>query len=111
MKSYLSKNGDGWINNNFSNLFGHITKNREHDNLQNLESVMKDYHNPLDSQMTLNELQDKIQTLQPKKSCWVDALLIEMMIKYTDPNSNWLYLNYSTLSLALVSSPIFGTTV
>ena len=37
----------------------------------------------MDSPITLNELQVKIQTLQPKKSCGVDGILNEM-IKYTD---------------------------
>ena len=37
----------------------------------------------LDSPITLNELQDKIKTLQPKKACGVDGILNEM-IKYTD---------------------------
>ena len=51
--------------------------------MQILESTIKDYENPLDSPITLNELQDKIQTLQPKKACGVDGILNEM-IKYTD---------------------------
>ena len=51
--------------------------------IQILESTIKDYQNPLDSPITLNELQDKIKTLQPKKAYGVDGILNEM-IKYTD---------------------------
>ena len=54
-----------------------------HDQLHILESTIKDYQNPLDSPITLNELQDKIQTLQPKETCGVDDIL-NKMIKYTD---------------------------
>ncbi|CDQ91392.1 unnamed protein product, partial [Oncorhynchus mykiss] len=75
-----------WVN-HFSNLFGSITKNKEQkhiqDQMQILESTIKDYQKPLDSPITLNELQDKIKTLQPKKACGVDGILNEM-IKYTD---------------------------
>jgi hypothetical protein len=41
--------------------------------IQILESTIKDYQKPLDSPITLNELQDKIQILQPKKACGVDV--------------------------------------
>ena len=61
-----------------------------HDKLQILESAIKDYQNPLDSPITLNELQDKIKTLQPKKACGVDGILNEMTNIQTT-NSNWLY--------------------
>ena len=54
-----------------------------HDQIQILESTIKDYQNPLDSPLTLNELQRKIQTLQPKKASWVDGTLNELR-KYTD---------------------------
>ena len=53
------------------------------DQIQILESTIKDYQNPLDSPITLNELQNKIKTIQPKKACGVDGILNEM-IKYTD---------------------------
>jgi hypothetical protein len=72
------QNGDVWVN-HFSNLFVSITKNKQqkhiHDQIHSLESTIKDDQNPLDSPITLNELQDKIQTLQPKKDCGVDGLL------------------------------------
>ena len=42
-----------------------------------LLKTIKDYP------ITLNELQDKIKTLQPKKACGVDGILNEI-IKYTD---------------------------
>ena len=80
------QNGDIWVN-HFSKLFGPIEKNNEqrqiHDKLKNLESIIKDYQTPLDSPITLNELQDKIKTLKPKKACGTDGILNEM-IKYTD---------------------------
>ena len=41
-----------------------------HDQIQILESTIKDYQNPLDSPITLNELHDKIKTLQPIKGMW-----------------------------------------
>ena len=51
--------------------FGSITKNKQqkhtHAQIQILKSTIKDYQNPLDSPITLNELQEKIQTLQPKR--------------------------------------------
>ena len=52
----------------------------KHDQIQILESTIKD-QNPLDYLITLNELQDKIQTFQPKKARGVDGTLDEM-IKY-----------------------------
>ena len=80
------QNGDIWVN-HFSKLFGPIEKNNEqrqiHDKLKNLESIIKDYQTPLDSPITLNELQDKIKILKPKKACGTDGILNEM-IKYTD---------------------------
>ena len=80
------QNGDLWVN-HFSNLFGPIVKNKEQthiqDKLQTLESVIKDYQNPIDSPFTLKELQDKISSLKLKKACGVDDILNEM-IKYTD---------------------------
>jgi uncharacterized protein YaaR (DUF327 family) len=58
--------------NHFSNLFGSITKNKEqkhiYDQIQILESTIKDYQNPLDSPNTLNELQDKNSPTQ--KGLW-----------------------------------------
>ena len=72
------QNGDVWIN-HFSNLFGSLTKDKQqkhlHDQIQILESAIKDYQNLLDFQITMNELQDKLQTLQPKKACGVDGIL------------------------------------
>jgi hypothetical protein len=53
-----------------------------HDQIQIFESTIRDCQNPLDSPITLNELQDKTQTLQPKKACGVDGILNEF-IKYT----------------------------
>ena len=53
------------------------------DKLQTLESVIKDYQNPLDSPITLKELQDKICSLKRTKACGVDGIL-NKMIKYTD---------------------------
>ena len=50
-------------------------KTYRHDQIQLLESTIKYYQSPLDSPITLNELQDKIQTLQPKKACGVDDIL------------------------------------
>ncbi|KAF7662932.1 hypothetical protein LDENG_00222700, partial [Lucifuga dentata] len=80
------QNGDIWVN-HFSNLFGPIEKNEQQkhirDKLQSLESTIKDYQNPLDSPITLKELQDKIKSLQTKKACGVDGILNEM-IKLTD---------------------------
>ena len=71
----------------FSNMFVSITKNKQqkhiHDQIQIFKSTFKDYQNPLDSPITLNELQDKIKTLQPKKACGIDGILNEI-IKYTD---------------------------
>ena len=100
------QNGDVWVN-HFSNLFGSITKNKEqkhiHDQIQILESTIKDYQNPLDSPITLNELQDKIKTLQPKKACGVDGILNEM-IKYTD---NKFQLAILKLFNIILSSGIF----
>ena len=59
--------------------FWPITKNKQqkhiHDQIQILESTFKDYQNTLDYPITLDELQDKIQTLQPKKACGVDGIL------------------------------------
>ena len=73
--------------NHFSNLFGPIVKNKEQthiqDKLQTLELVIKDNQNPLDSPITLKELQDKISSLKLKKACGVEGILNEM-IKYTD---------------------------
>ena len=42
-----------------------------HDQIQILELTIKDFQNPLNCPITLNELQDKIQTLQPKKACGI----------------------------------------
>ena len=72
-----------WVN-HFSNLYGPTRKNKQQkpDQIHILESTIQDYQNPLDYPITLNELQDKIQTLQPKKSCGVGVL--NEMIKYTD---------------------------
>ena len=67
------QNGDVRIN-RFSNLSGSITKNKQlkniHDQIQILESTIKDYQNPLDYPITLNKLLDKIQTIQHKKGLW-----------------------------------------
>ena len=52
------------------------------DQIQIIESTIKDYQNTLDSPITLNELQNKIQTLQPKKACGVDGILNEMIQLY-----------------------------
>ena len=80
------QNGDIWVN-HFSSLFGPIESNKEQkqiqDKLKNLESAIKDYQNPLDSQITLKELQDNINTLKTKKACGADGILNEM-IKFTD---------------------------
>ena len=80
------QNGDTWVN-HFTSLFGPIEKNEEQkqikDKLLKLESAIKDYQNPLDSQITLKELQDKIKTLKTKKACGADGILNEM-IKFTD---------------------------
>ena len=83
-KALSIQNGDVWIN-HFSNLFGSITKNQQqkHNQIQILESTIKNSQNPLDSPITLNELQKKIQILQHKKACDVDGVHNEM-IKYTD---------------------------
>ena len=66
-------------------LWPHCKEQRTNmqDKLQTLESVIKDYQNPLDSPITLKELQDKISSLKLKKACGVDDILNEM-IKYTD---------------------------
>uniref|UniRef100_A0A8K9V0N5 Reverse transcriptase domain-containing protein n=1 Tax=Oncorhynchus mykiss TaxID=8022 RepID=A0A8K9V0N5_ONCMY len=105
-KELSIQNGDVWVN-HFSNLFGSITKNKEkkhiHDQIQILESTIKDFQNPLDSPITLNELQDKIKTLQPKKACGVDGILNEM-IKYTD---NKFQLAILKLFNIILSSGIF----
>lgn len=81
------QNGDLWVN-HFSSLFGPIQNNEQQnhiqDKLQCLESTIKDYQNPLDSPITLQELQDKIKTLKPKKACGADGIPNEM-IKSTDP--------------------------
>ena len=73
--------------NHFSNLFGPIVENKEQthiqDKLQTLESVIKDNQNPLDSPITLKELQDKISYLKLKKAYDVVCIVNEM-IKYTD---------------------------
>ncbi|KAF7640795.1 hypothetical protein LDENG_00013340, partial [Lucifuga dentata] len=76
------QNGNIWVN-HFSNLFGPIEKNEQQkhiqDKLQSLESTINDYQNPLDSPITLKELQDKIKSLQTKKACGVDGILNEMI--------------------------------
>ena len=50
-------------------FFGPITKNKKqkHNQIQILESTIKAYQKPLDSPIILNEQQDKIKTLQPKR--------------------------------------------
>ena len=121
-----TQNGDVWVN-HFSNLFGCYNKEQKHlqDQIQILESTIKDHQNPLDSRthwipehtgfqntldspITLNELQDKIKTLQPKKACGVDGILNEM-IKYTDHKFQLPILNPLTSSSPLASSSILGT--
>ena len=51
-KELSIQNGDVWVN-HFSNLFGPITKDKQqkhiHDQIQIVESTIKDYQNPLDS--------------------------------------------------------------
>ena len=105
MKNYLSKM-EIWVN-SFSNLCGPITKNKHqnhiHDQIQICESTIKDYQNPLDSPIILNELQDKIKTLQPKKACGVDGIL-NSIIKYTD---NKFQLAILKLFNIILSSGIF----
>ena len=100
------QNGDVWVN-HFSNLFGSITKNKQqkhiHDQIQILESTIKEYQNPLVSPITLNEIQDKIKTLQPKKDCGVDGILNEI-IKYKD---NKFQLAILKLFNIILSSGIF----
>ena len=48
-----------WLYNKEQTAKKHI-----HDEIQILEPTIKDYQNPLEPTITLNELQDKIQTLQ-----------------------------------------------
>ena len=80
------QDGDTWVN-HFSKLFCPIEENNEQkqiqDKLKNLETVIKDYQNPLDFPITLNELEDKIKILKPNKACGTDGILNEM-IKNTD---------------------------
>ena len=65
------QDGDIWVN-HFSKLFCPIEINKAQkqiqDKLQNLESIIKNYQNPLDSPITLNELQDKIKILKPRQN-------------------------------------------
>ena len=63
----------------------------------------KDYQNPMHSPITLNELQDKIKTLQPKKDWCVDGILNEM-IKYTDNKFQLAILKKTNI---ILSSGIF----
>ncbi len=51
--------------------------------LDNLERSIKANQNPLDFPITLNELEDKLRVLEPKKACGVDSILNEML-KHTD---------------------------
>jgi hypothetical protein len=53
--------------------------------------------------MTLNDLQDNIQTLQPKQACAVDGILNEM-VKYAD---NKFQLAILKLFNIILSSGIF----
>lgn len=80
------QNGDVWVN-HFSDLFGPIEKNKQQkhikDKLKSLESTIKDHQSPLDSPITLKELQDNIKSLNTKKACGIDGILNEM-IKFTD---------------------------
>jgi uncharacterized protein (UPF0147 family) len=60
-------------------FYSNITKSSEEkdiqDILQILESVVKDYQNPMDTPITEEELLEKLRTLQPKKACGADAIL------------------------------------
>ncbi len=51
--------------------------------LDNLERSIKANQNPLDFPITMNELEDKLRVLEPKKACGVDSLLNEML-KHTE---------------------------
>ena len=55
------QNGDEWVN-HFSNIFGQ--QQHMYNKLQRQESTIKDYQKPLDSPITLNELQDQIKSLE-----------------------------------------------
>ena len=44
-----------------------------------LESTIKDYQNPLDSWITEQDLNKRLQTLKPNKSSGPDAILNEML--------------------------------
>ncbi len=48
-----------------------------------MERSIKGNQNPLDFPITLNELEDKLRVLEPKKACGVDSILNEML-KHTD---------------------------
>ncbi len=74
--------GDIWKK-HFENLYSTTTLNLAHNDLLNklqiLESVVKDNQNPLDYQITEEELPAKIQTLQPRMASGPDSSLNEML--------------------------------
>lgn len=76
------QNGEIWKK-HFENLFSPITLNSAQTDLLKklkiLESVVKDNQNPLDYQITEEELLLKIQALQPGKASAPDGILNEML--------------------------------
>jgi hypothetical protein len=83
----LGCNEFNWLNSVKSLKFLHVAfifLFSVHDQLQIIESAIKDYQNALDSSITLNELQDKVQPLQPKKGLWCWWYPKQKMIKHTD---------------------------
>ena len=76
------QNGEIWKK-HFENLYSTITPNSAQNNLLNkletLESVVKDNQNPLDHEISEEELLTKIQALQPRKASGPDRILNEML--------------------------------
>ena len=80
------QDGDIWIN-HFKDLYQetHITPKRDQlqDKLNQLETIIKDYQNPLDYEITEKELDQKLKNLKCRKACGPDGILNEML-KHTD---------------------------
>ncbi len=81
------QDGETWKT-NFQELYSpteiqNSNQNEIINKLDNLERSIKGNQNPLDFPITLNELEDKLRVLEPKKACGVDSILNEML-KHTD---------------------------
>ena len=80
------QDGDIWIN-HFKDLYQetHITPKRDQlqDKLNQLETIIKDYQNPLDYEITEKELDQKLKNLKCRKACGPNGILNEML-KHAD---------------------------